>query len=180
MCLTFLFLSGWYSANINRCLDTGRKCEGPSARQIRFVEDSPHTLSKSILLPEVNLLSPPHTDDERWAFNYFLHRSAPIFAGVVDGPFWLDLVPRLAQTHAFVWDVVISSSWMFEHVQYDKLEASHDHSRTTAVLNAEHLKALKWYQRALVNFRRFLERGEADNGYILLSCILFAALEFQQ
>ncbi|KAJ9606644.1 hypothetical protein H2200_008652 [Cladophialophora chaetospira] len=166
--------------DIVRCVDTGRKCEGPATQQIRFVEDSLIASSKSILLPEVNLLAPPHTDDERWAFNYFLHRSAPIFAGVVDGPFWLDLVPRLAQSHAFVWDVVVSSSWMFEHVHYDELVAVYDHSLTTPVVSAEHVKALRWYQRALVNFRHFLERGEADNGYILLSCILFAALEFQQ
>ncbi len=161
-------------------MDTGRKCEGPGTRQIRFAGDLPFTSSQPVLLPEVNLISPPHTDDERWAFNYFLHRSAPIFAGVVDGPFWLDLVPRLAQSHPFVWDVVISSSWMFEHVHYNDLEAAYDFRNTSAVINAEHGKALKWYQRALVNFRRLLEQGEADNGYILLSCILFAALEFQQ
>ncbi|KIW66981.1 hypothetical protein PV04_06259 [Phialophora macrospora] len=163
-----------------RCLHTGRKCEGPVPRRIRFVEDATVTPSDSILLPEVTLFAPQHSDDERWAFNYFLHRAAPVFAGVVDGPFWLELVPRLAQSHAFVWNMVISSSWMFEHVQYNNLKTAYTPCDASTVINIQHRKALEWYQRALVDFRHLLERGEADNGYILLSCILFAGLEFQQ
>ncbi|EXJ58472.1 hypothetical protein A1O7_05897 [Cladophialophora yegresii CBS 114405] len=164
----------------NSCLDTGRKCEGPVPRRIQFFGDESATPSNAVLLPEVNLFAPQHNDEERWAFNYFLHRAAPIFAGVVDGPFWLELVPRLAQSHAFVWNVVIASSWIFEHVNYNDLETAYTPCDASAVTDVEHRKALKWYQRALIDFRHLLERGEADNDYILLSCILFAGLEFQQ
>ena len=99
---------------------------------------------------------------------------------MVDGPFWLDLVPRLAQSHPFVWDVVVSSSWMFEHVQYNELETAYEPTQASVVRHREHLKVLKWYQRALVSFRHLLEQGEVDDGYILPICILFAAFEFQQ
>jgi hypothetical protein len=89
-------------------------------------------------------------------------------------------VPRLAHSHAFVWDVVISCSWMFENVRYDDLETAWNPTHANVVTNTAHRKALKWYQRALVGFRHLLEEGAADNGYVLLSCILFAGFEFQQ
>ena len=163
-----------------KCLDTGRTCEGPQIKQIRFAAELLARPTHPVVLPEISLLAPQRSDDERWAFNYFLHRAAPLFAGVVDAPFWLDLVPRLAQSHSFIWDVVISCSWMFEHVRFDQLKTTHDADEARAINDTEHRKALKWYSRAVASFRLLLEQGEADNGYILLSCILFAAFEFQQ
>lgn len=161
-------------------MDTGRKCEGPLTPQIRFDGDHDVKSIRSVLLPDVEIFATRRSDDERWAFNYFLHRVAPIYAGVVDGDFWLDLVPRLAQYHEFVWDVVVSSSCMFEHLQYNKLETTYDPNHNNIVQNDEHRKALKWYNRAIIGFRQMLKQGEADNGYILLSCLLFGTLEFQQ
>ena len=163
-----------------KCLDTGRNCEGPGSRQIRFVEDRSPSPNYPVLLPEINSVAPQRSDDERWAFNYFLHRAAPIFAGIIDGQFWLDLVPRLAQYHDFVWDVVVAASWVFENVKYNDLETTFDSSKTGAVLNADHRRALNWYHKALVSFRRMLDEGEQDSGFVLLSCILFAGFEFQQ
>lgn len=148
--------------------------------QIRFDGDHGVESKRSVLLPELAVLTTRRSDDERWAFNYFLHRVAPIYAGVVDGAFWLDLVPRLAQYHEFVWDVVVSSSWMFEHLQYNKLETTYDPDHNNMVQDSEHRKALIWYNRAIIRFRQMLKQGEADNGYILLSCLLFGTLEFQQ
>ncbi|OAL21322.1 hypothetical protein AYO22_08045 [Fonsecaea multimorphosa] len=104
-----------------------------------------------------------------------------MFAGIIDGPFWLELIPRLAQSYTFVWQVVMSISWAFEHVQYRDLRTVFDTGCPTAVvINTEHRRALKWYSKALVSFRQLLEQGEADNAHALLSCILFSTFEFQQ
>ncbi|OQV09536.1 Fungal Zn2-Cys6 binuclear cluster domain-containing protein isoform 3 [Cladophialophora immunda] len=164
-----------------RCTETGRKCEGPVARHIRFAEDQLSTPKYPVLLPELSIYAPQHSDDERWAFNYFIYRVAPVFAGFIDGPFWLELIPRLAQSYTFVWHMVMSISWAFEHVQYRELRTVFDTGRPTAVVvHAEHRRALRWYSKALVSFRHLLEQGEADNAHTLLSCILFGAFEFQQ
>ncbi|OAP60472.1 hypothetical protein AYL99_05474 [Fonsecaea erecta] len=164
-----------------RCTETGRKCEGPIARHIRFAEDESSAPKPLVLLAELSLRAPKHSDDERWAFNYFIYRVAPVFAGIIDGPFWLELIPRLAHSYTFVWHMVMSISWAFEHVQYGELKPVFDTGRPIAVVsNAEHRRALKWYSKALVSFRQQLEQGEADNAHALLSCILFSAFEFQQ
>ncbi|OAL35085.1 hypothetical protein AYO20_05562 [Fonsecaea nubica] len=159
----------------------GRKCEGPVGRHIRFAEDQLSPPKYHALLAELSLHTPQRSHAERWAFNYFIWRAAPLFAGIVDGPFWLELIPRLAQSYTFVWDMVITISWAFEHVEYRDLRPVFDTGGlTTTILNAEHRRALKWYSKALVGFRRMLEQGEADNVHGLLSCILFGAFEFQQ
>ena len=166
-----------------KCLDTGRKCEGPVTRQIRFIGESLETWRPPVpvvVLPEISLLSPQHNADERWAFHYFLHRAAPLFAGVVDGPFWLELVPRLAHTYEFVWNGVISCGWMFEHAQHHDRDAAYDPAHPQVVSGAAHRKALKWYQRSVAGFRHLLEQGDADDGQTLVSCVLFASFEFQQ
>ncbi|EXJ66757.1 uncharacterized protein A1O5_09952 [Cladophialophora psammophila CBS 110553] len=77
--------------------------------------------------------------------------------------------------------MVVTISWAFEHVEYRELPAVFGTGCPTAVVvNADHRRALKWYNKALVSFRHLLEQGEADNGYTLLSCILFGSFEFQQ
>jgi hypothetical protein len=70
-------------------------------------------------------------------------------------------------------------SWMTKHVNYQQLTTSFDVGHVGVVANNEHRKALQWYNRALVGFRAMLEKGP-DEGYVLLSCILFAGFEFQQ
>lgn len=131
-------------------------------------------------MPEFTSVSPRHPRDERYAFNYFLHRSAPIFAGIIDGAFWLELVPRLAQYHDFVWDSVVAAAWMFEHVEYNDLTVAYDSNDPSLAISVDHRRALKWYHRALANFRNTLDKGEVNTAYVLLSCVLFSALEFQQ
>jgi hypothetical protein len=163
-----------------RCLDTGRKCEGPGTHQIQFVGEGPITQHHAVLRSCTSLAWPKRDHDERWAFDHFVNRAAPLFAGVVDGPLWVELIPRLAQTYSFIWDAVISSSWMMERVEYSALKEPPDSGGMTVDIGEDHRKAIRWYQRALAAFRDMLDQGKADDGLVLLSCILFAALEFQQ
>lgn len=163
-----------------RCIASGRRCEGPLPHRFLFVQDLPTTAEAPTFLPEISLIAPQRSYEERWAFNYFVHRAAPLFAGAIDATFWLDLVPRLAQAHPFVWDTVVSISWLFEHVPYRLLTTTFDTSHRIRFANSHHRRALKWYTRAVAGFRQRLEENEMDSAHALLSCVLFASIEFQQ
>jgi hypothetical protein len=99
-----------------------------------------------------------------------------MFSGTIDTRFWQELVPRLAQTHGFVWDVVVCLSSLLEHVSFTPLEAD----SLGVVKNQQHRQALKIYNRTIANVRRLIEADKLDNWVIVLSCVLFASVEFQQ
>ena len=103
-----------------------------------------------------------------------------MFAGAVDASFWKDLVPRLAQTHSFVWDTAVCLSSLLEHVPYMSLTTTSDSTGLTKVTNREHRQALRYYNRAIVNVRQLAERNQIDDSVVVLSYILFASVEFQQ
>ncbi|KAL2406153.1 hypothetical protein ABEF93_003612 [Exophiala dermatitidis] len=164
-----------------RCTESGRECDGPISSGLRFIHEG-RTVSEGNGLfyrPEISLATPQHDSAEQRAFHHFLHRAAPVFAGVVDSPFWLDLVPRLAQSNPFVWDAVVSISWLFEHVPYDRLVTNLD-ARPAVIVSQGHRQALQWYTRAIASLRQHLEQGEVDAPLALVSCILFVSVEYQQ
>ncbi|EXJ90390.1 hypothetical protein A1O1_03491 [Capronia coronata CBS 617.96] len=168
-----------------RCIESGRKCEGPVAHEIRFMHDQAvvsHAKSKTTtpgLHRDVSLVAPQHNNEERRAFYFFLNRAAPVFAGGLNARFWLDLIPRLAQSSPFIWDAVVSISWLFERVPYDILVRRFE-TQPTCIVSSDHRKAVKWYGRAIAGLRRHMERGEIDTPVALLSCILFISVESQQ
>ncbi|KAL2443727.1 hypothetical protein ABEF95_011214 [Exophiala dermatitidis] len=164
-----------------RCTESGRECDGPVSSGLRFIHED-RTVSKDrglLYLSEISLGSPQHDSEERRAFHHFLHRAAPVFAGVVDSSFWLDLVPRLAQSSPFVWDAVVSISWLFEHVPYDRLVTNLD-ARPAVIVSQGHRQALQWYTRAITSLRQHIDQGEVDAPLALVSCILFVSVEYQQ
>lgn len=165
-----------------RCTETGRKCEGPIVRQLRFIHNQAVNVSTTRTpSPEISLLAPQHKGDERRAFHYFTHHTAPFLAGTVDASFWLDLVPRLAQTYNFVWDTAVCIASLAEHVPYRALPATTDSTGLNKVItNYEHRQALRFYNRAIVNVRQLAESAQMDDSVIALSYILFASVEFQQ
>lgn len=164
------------------CVSTGRRCEGPVAPQVQFIQDRPLSRSNSppTLVPEVSLLAPTHADYERRAVDYFVNRGAPIFAGAFDASFWIDLVPRLAQSRDFVWDAVVSISCLLEHVPYENLVTTFEQNYPYKITNKHHQQALKFYNRAITSVRRLADRDELDESVAVLSCVLFASVEFQQ
>jgi len=164
-----------------KCTESGRKCEGPIARQFRFVHDEPFSRSTTPTPQlEVSLLTPQHNKDERRAFHYFTHRDAPISAGHIDARFWQDLVPQLAHTYEFVWDTVVCLGFLNEHVDYTSLTPRFDSTGLGKVTNREHRQALRIYNRAITNVRQLAERGQIDDSVVVLSYTLFASVESQQ
>ncbi|KAI1618902.1 hypothetical protein EDD36DRAFT_44914 [Exophiala viscosa] len=163
------------------CTTTGRKCEGPIANQVQFIQGPPLSrASTPVLVPEISPVDAAHPYYERRAFDHFVKHGAPIFAGHVDASFWTDLVPRLAQSSDFVWDAVVSISCLFEHVPYENLVTRYDQNFPYQVTNKHHQQALKYYNRAINSVRRLADRDELDDSVAVLSCILFASVEFQQ
>ncbi|KIW25695.1 uncharacterized protein PV07_08856 [Cladophialophora immunda] len=162
-----------------RCTQTGRKCEGPVVREIRFVQNKPASQSSTPSPPRaVSLLAPQHTVDERRAWHYFLYGAAPAFAGTVEATFWQDQVPRLAHMFDFVWDTVVCLSSLSEHVPYVPPTAASDPRGLTKPANRKHRQALRYYHKAIVSVRRLAERGQIDDSIVALSYILFASVEY--
>lgn len=105
---------------------------------------------------------------------------AGIFVPAVDARFWKDLIPCLSQTHSFVWDIVVCCSTLTEHGSYSSLTATSDTTNPVKVLDQEHRRALKHYNRAITNVRQLTQYDQADESLIVLSYILFASVEFVQ
>lgn len=164
-----------------RCTDTGRKCEGPANRQLRFIHHQQGRLSSSPTTKlQVSVLTPPRAEAERRAFHFFTGFAAPLFAGVVDARFWKELVPQLAQTYDFVWDSVVSLSSLLEHAVQTPLLTGSDSPHPFEVPNRQHQQALRLYNRAISSLRQLAARDQIDNSIIALSYILFSSVEFQQ
>ncbi|KAH0829841.1 hypothetical protein FOPE_10339 [Fonsecaea pedrosoi] len=162
-----------------RCTQTGRKCEGPVVREIRFVQNRPVSQSSSPSPQQmVSLLAPHHAEDERRAWHYFMYGAAPAFAGTVEATFWQQHIPQLAQTYGFVWDTVVCLSSLAEHVPYVSPISASDPAALTSITNRKHLQALRYYHKAIVSVRRLAERGHLDDSVVALSYILFASVEY--
>jgi hypothetical protein len=98
----------------------------------------------------------------------------------VEDNFWKVVVPCLAQSDSFVWDIVASIGWIFEYVPYEMTVTTFELTNIPHVKSIEHRQALKWYSRALANLRRRIDRNEMDGPFALLSCILCMCIELQQ
>ncbi|RVX67811.1 hypothetical protein B0A52_07739 [Exophiala mesophila] len=164
-----------------RCTESGRKCEGPVSNRIMFVEGQSISSSRSTT-PQLELspFAPQHSESERRAFHFYLNRAAPVFAGAIDGVFWEDLVPRLASTYDFVWDVSVCLSIFIEHVPYIPIPDEHESHYVISALSREHRRALRLYSRAIASVRKLMNSGQVDESLIVLSYILFSSVEFQQ
>ncbi|EXJ75705.1 uncharacterized protein A1O5_00212 [Cladophialophora psammophila CBS 110553] len=162
-----------------RCTETGRKCEGPVVREIRFIQNK---MVSQAATPSpsrvVSLLAPLHAEDERRAWHYFMYGAAPAFAGTVETTFWQDHVPRLAQAYSFVWDTVVCLSSLAEHVPYVSPTAASDRTGLAKVTDQKHRQALRFYHKAIVSVRQLAELGQIDDSVVALSYLLFASVEY--
>ncbi|KAK6386112.1 hypothetical protein LTS17_001686 [Exophiala oligosperma] len=99
--------------------------------------------------------------------------------GTIDQNFVGSLLPRLAHTYDFIWDTIVSSSYLIKYVPYLAL-TTFDSSGLMKVINREHRQALNYYHRAIVNVRKMAQNGPIDDCVVVLSYIQFAGVEFRQ
>jgi hypothetical protein len=120
---------------------------------------------------------PIRNTSERRAFHHFTQRGPLLSTGTVDAKFWEETAPRLAHTHDFVWDVIVCSSLLDEHVSYASMPAVYN-AETSAPINDRHREALAIYSRAISKVRTLAAHQDVDESAIALSYLLFASVEF--
>jgi hypothetical protein len=156
------------------CTSTSRVCEGVAQSSFTFVTTPPR--SESPPTQHVLSLSRPEDDDQR-SLSFFLVKVAPVFQdGYLDSGFWGTLIPQLSQNHPVVSDVMISIALLFEHPL--RIEAI-GLDVVNQGLNQYQLKALQRYSRAVSRVAHRQDFSADDEVTALLTCVLFAALEFQ-
>ncbi|UPK90119.1 hypothetical protein LCI18_001054 [Fusarium solani-melongenae] len=102
----------------NRCLSTGRKCDGYANKSTELLSPPPSVNSPSseIRLPRRNattpmtlgLLLPRRNDQELRSYRFFLDVTASEFAGIFDADFWLTNIPRTCHSDSAIWHAVVS------------------------------------------------------------------------
>lgn len=142
----------------NRCVKTGRRCDGyETARR-----PSPNHLALSLSH------SPEFTSaDEFHAFDYYRTRSAPALGRGIDGDFWGGSVLRLCLTEPTVRHAVLALSSLHEYVNVQSA-TSREIGKKFAFLE---------YGKAISALRTWDSHDEPA-AIPLLVCVLFTCIEF--
>lgn len=163
-----------------RCIETGRKCEGPPAerltiRQYRRDDRARHTDNTTDLLTASPLpaLSQHHDPLEARTFDFYVHRAAPALAGCLDDDLWRILVPQVSQSNPAIRQAVLAISTLYEH---PLLEA---YGRTGIRYNAQQRRAVAWYRASIAHAlsQHSLQSEQQQLESSLLSSLLFISIE---
>lgn len=162
-----------------RCVDTGRKCDGPSTEKIiirhyrggSLLSNTGGSLLTSTGLPRIPFGDPL----EARTFDFFLTRAAPSLAGCLDEDLWRILLPQVSHSNKAIRHAVLAISTLYEH---PLLDAYH----TTGIRYSPHQrKAMEWYRvsvaNALIPDTTLSEREQLESS--LLTCLLFISIEIQ-
>ncbi len=130
----------------------------------------------------INFLPPALTivnfeQQEKRAFEFFLHRAAPVLSGTLDSEFWRLLVPQLSQNEPVIRNAVLAISCLYEYPQNSPYPIEPD--TVPREVNPHHRQALKWYNKAIAQLNHCLQEQQ-DSSLALLSCLLFVCIEIQQ
>ncbi|RSL85882.1 hypothetical protein CEP51_003101 [Fusarium floridanum] len=100
----------------DRCLSTGRKCDGyvdnnsadlPSP-PLSANPSYPETRRNATIPMSLGLPLPRRNDQELRSYRFFLDVTASEFAGVFDADFWLTDIPRTCHSDPAIWHAVVS------------------------------------------------------------------------
>lgn len=159
-----------------RCLSTGRVCDGPRLPEIIIIQHRSFQNAKQVLLP-LNRVDPAPwltLPGERRAFSFYLQRAAPDLAGPIDADLWFTLLPQLAEPDQVVRHALFAISHFIEH----PVRGSMDGQIVIQSLTRKHVAGLNWHAQALsadTNQNHNLAMTD-----LMLRCVLFSSLEFQQ
>lgn len=163
-----------------RCLVGGRICDGPN--RSRYIFTARCKASSPTGAPGTSIsLNPQHSiptgmsQAECDIFDFFLHRAAPNLAGFHDHQLWSLLVPQAALSDPVMRSLVFAISTFYRHPQSLLKGIPPDR------LHPGQLQALRWCDRSLAALQCACTDGSHQSDqYLLLSCILLSALQFQQ
>ncbi|KAK0709396.1 hypothetical protein B0T26DRAFT_652335 [Lasiosphaeria miniovina] len=102
----------------NRCVSTGRRCDGYAnnfqplvAQHSRGSSQARSRTQRQGLAPIPQSLGVPlprHNGQELRSFHFFLDVTAPVIAGVFDADFWLTDIPRTCHLDPAIWHAAVS------------------------------------------------------------------------
>ncbi|KAK7180256.1 C6 zinc finger domain protein [Paraphaeosphaeria sporulosa] len=96
----------------NRCVSTGRKCDGYQPISPRNSPSGSHQITSSTsteaLRKQLRIALPKKNDQEIRSFRYFLDVTAPTIAGVFEAEFWLTYIPRACHLDSTIWHAVVA------------------------------------------------------------------------
>ena len=133
-----------------------------------FVQNqSSHNSSSLIAPPSSSINFEPR---EKRAFEFFLHRAAPVLSGPLDAHLWCQLIPQLSQSEPIIRDAILAISYFYQYPS--------EHADARYPIEAQH-QALKWYNRAIKGVKNRIQH-DSNSSIALLSCLLFMCIEFQR
>lgn len=154
-----------------RCTKTGRKCDGyldPRNLALRRRPKEP-TPQDRVLGPLLDLSTP----EEKRAFYFFQHVTAPCISGDFDAVFWRSVVLQVAQAEPAVRHAVLAVSTLHEGLTQGTIVQSTDGCLTQSF-------ALQQYNKAIARLLDQINNPPTKPLASLLTCVLFVCIEFLQ
>lgn len=143
----------------NKCLSTGRKCDGYDA--------IPSNVSSPVSLSLFSNVTPR----EHRAFEYFLSCTAPELAGYFSREIYSTRVPKLSFSESPLWHIVIALSSVHEGYAHSIQDSKRD-----AQL-AQYAFGLKHYSLAVKSLKEAISSQPESIESVLLCCMLFVSFD---
>ncbi|KAL2168298.1 hypothetical protein VTG60DRAFT_163 [Thermothelomyces hinnuleus] len=160
-----------------RCTKTGRRCDGyldaKTMAQRRRRSGGPGTGSVGEPQAPLALFHDWASSDERRAFHFFQHITAPCLSGNLDGLFWRVLVLQICQSEPAVRHAVLAVSSLHEGM----VQATMTPYRNAKDRNSF---ALYQYNRAIACLLYQMRTVNSRPLVPLLTCVLFVCIELMQ
>ncbi|KAH7140217.1 hypothetical protein B0J13DRAFT_477266 [Dactylonectria estremocensis] len=96
----------------NRCLSTGRKCDG-YALHVGLPKQDPNERHYQPSA-DSRLILPPKSLAEMRSYQFFVEVTAPAIATTFDSEFWRSELPRICQSDPAIWHAVVSLGCVHE------------------------------------------------------------------
>ena len=160
------------------CTTTGRQCEGSAIQNFHLVLEDSAKLKRrkwpspfTIVQPGTALSDPR----EQRAFHFFLNQAAPTISGAFDTGFWTRLVPQVSHVEPAIQKALFTIGQLFD-TPLQPIDANKVALRD---LPSNQRRAYTWYGHAVNDLQHTISRGPQSIAMALLSCLLFACIEYQ-
>ncbi|KAF2727982.1 hypothetical protein EJ04DRAFT_581653 [Polyplosphaeria fusca] len=164
----------------NRCLHTGRICDGYGIwggggnfyGQQRSSQDANKSQTTTDAVPRGLKLLPGANVKERYYFEWFKVRALKKIPGPFALPFWNNLVVQASLSEPAILHAVLSLSSVHKNNGFIHVDAG------ACVDNEEHFM-LQEYTKTIRELRPHLEKRARSSIHVaLMACVLFVSLEF--
>ena len=160
-----------------RCLSTGRKCDGYASRS-KAGSRSPSTESAIVRVNSPTTYANLEQAEVQ-SFEFFIQRVVPGFSRIVDNHFWHQLLPQLSHSDTDIWNAVITLSCLIQYPRYSaKISAYRD--KKGPIMDEEHRRALGWYSKSISGLQTRIKQATTLSPTAVISCILYICIESLQ